>query len=805
MTVKLNSSAKSHASGLIADGKVDKTSSWSISADEENAMLGSSGDDWANYAKQHLGEDDGAAEKTKQRYKYPYGKDGKVYRSALTAIRQRAAQNGATAIFDAAGALIKEIDGETASLPGHFQILAKGEAATEILIYGDIGDSWDSESVTAAQFVRDLQNIEADTINVRINSYGGAVSDGLAIYNALKRHPAVVNVSVDGMAISIASLIAMAGDTVEMAENALMMIHAPWALAIGNAKDMRDTADILDRYAAAMATSYASKTKKSKEDMMALLADGEDHWFGAEEAVASGFADSITAAVKAQAHFDLSRYRGSSAALAALNSKGKTMPSANPAAAADPNKPANPEPAKPNLTLVEGGRTKEQIAEIKTAFAAFMKRDGVAELYTSVLEDPAISVEQARAQLLAQLGKDNEPANPQRQAAVEMGASERDKFIEAAANALLVRAHPASGKDSIGSSKLVMEIRATIGQNPYRGMKLLDLARACVERMGVDVRGMSQSEIVMAAFNPKAVRATITQTTSDFPVLLENTLNKTLQAAYATTPDTWRSFCATGSVGDFRASNRYRAGSFGNLSTVNEAGEFKYIAIPDGEKASVSAGTKGALVNVSRQTIINDDLGFLNSTAAGLGRAANRSIEVDVYALLAQNSGLGPTMSDTYTLFHANHGNISATGAIAVSVFDDARVKMASQKDVSGNDYLDLRPRTLVIPIGSGGNARVINQSQYDTEVSSKFQVPNRVVGLFQQIVDTPRLSGTRFYMFADQGIAPVIEVVFLDGNQEPFVEMQNGFEVDGVVWKVRLDYGTGVIDYRGAVTGAGA
>lgn len=108
-----------------------------------------------------------------------------------------------------------------------FSIKALADNSVEIFIYGDIGDSWDDESTTAAQFVKDLAGLGSTDITLRINSPGGSVTDGLAIYNALKRHPAKVTTEIDGIAASIASLIAMAGDTVNMASNALFMIHAP--------------------------------------------------------------------------------------------------------------------------------------------------------------------------------------------------------------------------------------------------------------------------------------------------------------------------------------------------------------------------------------------------------------------------------------------------------------------------------------------------------------------------------------------------------------------------------------------------
>jgi phage major head subunit gpT-like protein len=332
--------------------------------------------------------------------------------------------------------------------------------------------------------------------------------------------------------------------------------------------------------------------------------------------------------------------------------------------------------------------------------------------------------------------------------------------------------------------------------NPFRGHKLLDIARASLERGGVKVAGMTQMEVVAAAF---------TQSTSDFPILLENTMHKALQNAYAVAALTWSRFCATGSVSDFRAHNRYRVGSLGNLDAVNELGEFKSKAIPDGEKGSITASTKGNIINLSRQAIVNDDLGAFVGLSGMLGRAAARTVEADVYALLALNAGLGPTMGDSKTLFHSDHKNIGSTAAIAMASLDADRVLMASQLDVSGNDYLDLRPSVLVVSTGLEGSAKAINAASYDPDTANKLQKPNIVQGLFSDIVGTPRLgSSTRRYLFADPMEAPVLEVAFLDGNQAPDLEVQNGFDVDGARYKVRLDYGVAAVDFRGAVTNAG-
>lgn len=659
----------------------------------------------------------------------------------------------------------------------------------EVYIYGNIGDRWNEDGVIAADFVRELAALDVDNITLRINSYGGSVPDGLAIYNALKRHKAPVAVHVDGVAISCAGYIAMAGDTVTMAKNSQLMIHAPWGYAIGNATELREQADVMDRYAKAMASAYADKSGKSYDEALALLTDGKDHWFLADEAKAEGFADEVGEASDAQASlarsFDLSRFKPAASA-------SKTVPPVPPvsqpaAAAVTPKEASMPEPLNAAApTAAPFARTKADNDQVLVMFKPFLDRDGVQALQTEVLTDPALTVEQIQARLLTEMGKNASPANPQNAGPrVEIVADEADKRRDAIVSALMVRA----------GTETDAKVRASMSANPFRGAKLLDIARASLERGGVKTAGMGQLEIVGAAF---------TQGTSDFPVLLESTMHKSLQRAYATAALTWNRFCATGSVSDFRAHNRYRVGSFGALDSKNELGEFVNKTIPDGEKGSITAGTKGNIINLSREAIINDDLGAFVGMAASLGRAAARTVEVDVYALLALNSGLGPTMSDGKTLFHADHGNLTTSAAITMAALDLDRVAMASQRDVSGNDYLDLRPAVLLVPIGLGGTARSINDALYDPDTANKLQKPNIVNGLFRDIVDTPRLTGNRRYLFADPTEAPVLEVAFLDGVQEPFLEQQDGFDVDGSRWKVRLDYGVAGTDYRGAVTNAG-
>ncbi|WP_452654905.1 phage major capsid protein [Sphingomonas bisphenolicum] len=346
----------------------------------------------------------------------------------------------------------------------------------------------------------------------------------------------------------------------------------------------------------------------------------------------------------------------------------------------------------------------------------------------------------------------------------------------------------------------------TIDLNPgeLRGIRNVELARMSLENAGVRIQSYDRDEIVSMALTHRSAGGPF-QSSSAFGVLLENVMHKTLQAAYITAPDTWRRFCGIGSVSDFRPHPRILRGTFGALDALTENGEFKNKAIPDGAKESISAGTKGNIVGLTRQAIVNDDLGAFNDITVELGRAAKLSVEKDVYILLSLNGGLGPVMGDGKTLFHADHVNIAAGAVPSVDAFDALSVLMGSQMDLSGNEYLDITPDVFLGPLGMKGKVVVINGAEYDPDTAGKLQMPNRVKGLFRDIIGTPRLPGTRYYAFADPNVAPAIEVVFLNGNQEPYTEMKEGWRIDGTEWKVRFDYGVGALNWRSAATSAGA
>lgn len=468
--------------------------------------------------------------------------------------------------------------------------------------------------------------------------------------------------------------------------------------------------------------------------------------------------------------------------------------------------PAAPPPPEADVAARAAEAAVRAERQRASDIRALIARHQVAEPLAARLLADGVTVEQARALVLEDLAtrSDAQPPSPNgSHGRVEGGEDASEKFVRGASAWLYERAGLSDMLRSAAEKDPARFKGISLDGAEFRGLSLIELARESLERRGQSTRGMNRMDLVGAAFTH---RSGSYQTTSDFAVLFENVMFKTLLGAYALAPDTWSKFCRAETVADFRPSNRFRTGSLTTLDSLNEHGEFKNKAIPDGQKTSISVGTKGNIIALSRQAIINDDMGALLDMPAKLGRAAKLSIESDVYALLTANSGLGPTQADSQPFFHSNRANVNATGsALGTAGIDADRVVMAQQKDISSNEYLDLRPALLLVPVGLGAQARVLNSSIYDQD-GSKFQKPNAVVGLFREVIDSPRLTGTRRYLLADPSIAPAIVVAFLEGQgQAPVLESEAGWRVDGTEWKVRLDYKAQMFDPKGAVTNAGA
>lgn len=458
------------------------------------------------------------------------------------------------------------------------------------------------------------------------------------------------------------------------------------------------------------------------------------------------------------------------AALAKLSEKEKERSAENPPATA---------PIDIEAERKKGAEEERQrVADIQHAVRAASLDDAFAQK----LITENVSADMARKMALDEM-IERAKATPTHTSHIVTGADESDLKRDAAVNSILARG---------GFLKPSERIEKLKG-NPYAGLSLRELARDSLERCGERTHGLKDDEMVKRA---------ITSSTSDFPIILEHATNAVLLTAYTEAAHTWKTFTKVGSAQDFKKINRIRAADIGSLDPINENGEYTYKKLNDGELESFEIGTVGNIVTLTRKMIINDDLGAWLDITAALGKAAALTIEKAVYALLISN----PVMRDGKTLFHADHGNLISTGSvISVDSLDAMRVAMSQQKSVGGDEFLDIRPDILLCPISMGGDARVVVGSEFDPDTAGKLQRKNKSYNIVSQITDTPRLPGNEWYTFANPNDTPTLEVAFLDGNEQPFIDSEEGFTTDGIKYKVRSEFGVGVVDYRGAQKNVGA
>lgn len=331
-------------------------------------------------------------------------------------------------------------------------------------------------------------------------------------------------------------------------------------------------------------------------------------------------------------------------------------------------------------------------------------------------------------------------------------------------------------------------VKLTDAGRRYRSMSLLEIGREILDATGIDHRGMDKLTLAQRALG-----------TSDFPYVLANIANNTLRMGYEAAPRTFLPFCKRGSLPDFKTAQRTAMGDAPTLKKVNEHGEFTYGKIGDG-KESFALATYGRIVAITRQTIINDDIGAFADVPAKFGRAA-ADLEGDiVWGIVTDNAAL----NDGVALFHATHGNLAGAGAaIAVATLSAMRAAMRVQTGLDGAK-INVTPAYLLVPAAVETVAEQYTSADF---VSAKASDINPFKSRLQVIAE-PRLdavSTTAWYGAADPAQIDTIEYAYLDGNDGVYIETRSGFEVDGVEIKARLDFAAKAIDYRGLYKNAGA
>ena len=663
-----------------------------------------------------------------------------------------------------------------------------------LLITGEIG--WD---ITADRVALQLAEkaIGASTIEVHLNSLGGSVFDGLAIYNMLKNHPARVEVSIMGVAASVASFIAMAGDAVYIPENAWMMLHKPiMGNSGGNADTLRDRAKTLDQFEDSLITAYADKSGKKYEEIQDLLRS--ETWLQGQDAIEAGFADFLTEAVEVAASLKNLYSTEDIRKMFPKNlgdpekdtpetpeSEPETTPESTPDTPPEATPEAAPEPADtPAEEITDIAARVAKSASRDTMHAQFQRdeanrRQSIKSLFNqfpeqrsvmdACLDNMEVTAAMAKDHLLNALGAQVEPIQQGDRLRAKVYAGNGDIVRQSMANAIAAR----SGLEPIESG------------NKFKGMALIECARQSLVEAGVSAYGMDRMQMVAAAF---------THTTGDFGMALADTANKAMLKGYEAANETFSQFTTAGTLPDFKAGSRVGLGLFPTLDKVPEGVEYRYgTLVANGEP--IQLATYGKMFSITRQCVINDDLGMFTSVPSKMGRAAARTVGDLVFAILTGN----PNMADGVALFDAKHKNVQSEANLDVASLEKAATLMAIQEDVNGG-VLNIEPGYLVVPRALKAQADVLMNSMYDP-AGLVPGAPNPVQGMATVVADA-RLdkavvnNKVPFYLLASTAF-DTIEVAYLDGNSSPFMDQQQGWNVDGTVFKVRLDAGVSPLSYH--------
>lgn len=229
------------------------------------------------------------------------------------------------------------------------------------------------------------------------------------------------------------------------------------------------------------------------------------------------------------------------------------------------------------------------------------------------------------------------------------------------------------------------------------------------------------------------------------------------------------------------------------LEEVDESGEFKSGTIEEGEE-TFAVKTYGKIFGITRQAIVNDDLDVFSNMFPQLGQGA-ASTEAKLFAdLLEDNGGLGPKLSNGKTLFHSDHGNLGAgVAALSVTSLSAARVAMRRQKGIAG-EMISVIPAFLMVPPELETVAEQVLTEIMATEVANA----NPFAGKLQLLVEPRLSSATAWYLCTSPGAPDCLQHAYLDGMSGPQLFTREGFEVDGIEYKLRMDFGAGFTDHRG-------
>ncbi len=448
---------------------------------------------------------------------------------------------------------------------------------------------------------------------------------------------------------------------------------------------------------------------------------------------------------------------------------------------ADPGAQIRMETEMPDTATQEAAETMPQTetrAEANAEIRSIARIAGLDQSWIDSQIDANADPDSARRAAFEALAARSAPPVRTEQVRVEMGESHDDPALRARqmGEALYARINP--------RHELSEPARRYAHATP------VDMAKELLTLRGESTLAFSPASLVTRALH----------TTSDFPIILGDTVGRVLRDAYQAAPSGIRRLGRQTTARDFRAVNKIMLGEAPLLEKLNEHGEIKAGTMAEAREA-YKVETWARKIGITRQVLVNDDLGAFADLARRMGQAAAETEARILVTLLESGTGNGPTMSDGKALFHTLHGNKATTGAaISDATLSAARLALRTQKGIEDRT-IRATPRNLLVPPALETTAEKWLASIAPATAADV----NPFSGSLSLVVEPRLSSATRWYVTADPGEIDGLEFAYLSGAEGPQVESRSGWDVDGVEIRVILDFGAGFIDHRGWYMNPGA
>lgn len=431
-----------------------------------------------------------------------------------------------------------------------------------------------------------------------------------------------------------------------------------------------------------------------------------------------------------------------------------------------------------DTNLLPDGKNVLTRAEINAEIRSIARIAGLDQSWTDSQIDAGSDPDVARRAAFEALAARSAPAIRAEQVRVEMGESQDDPALRCRqmSEALYARINPLHDLSEPARR--------------YAHATPVDMARELLTLRGSSSLGHSPAALITRALH----------TTSDFPIILGDTVGRVLRDSYQAAPAGIRLLGRQTTARDFRSVNKIMLGEAPLLEKLNEHGEIKAGTMAEAREA-YKVETWARKIGITRQVLVNDDLGAFSDLARRMGQAAAETEARILVDLLESNSGNGPKLSDCKTLFHADHSNKGGSGAaISDGTLSAARLALRTQKGIEDRT-IRVTPSYLLVPPAIETEAEKWLASVSPARAADA----NPFSGSLTLVVEPRLSSAARWYVTAAPGEIDGLEYAYLSGSEGPQVESRSGWDVDGVEIRVILDFGAGFIDHRGWFMNPGA